>query len=382
MAQAVAYFTGFETGDTSEVAPTSAPTVQSTTVRTGGYAMKLAAAGSASFTYPIGGGLASTNTVWRGYFRTTAAGNTTGFVVALLAVDQNTGIKITFNASRQLVLTSSNSGETATGTTVLAVNTWYRLEVTYDSSTGLGAAAVYVNGNLDSTITETNGIPVTIDLCQHVRDSGADFFFDDIRVDTGGLALIGDGATIARQGIAGTPTYNAWTKNGAATAALCWSDTPFAAATNCSDAVLNDAQTMAVGLFSADPSRAVEGPNYLAAGVTINAVKVAMVAKTASAGSISIRRRQGGVDTDTVKTLTTADAYYQSEIFTDTQANLDSYEIGVKNGHAATSETVEDMWMMVEAASVLTSVPPIVGSFSEQSREMSIIRRAPVMVAY
>lgn len=347
MAQAVSYIAGFETGDASEIAVLgTAASVQTSTKRSGAYALKIALDGSAPFTTLVRGRAAS-QVVSRVYiqFSGTPAGNpvvngwrkvSAGALLALVYLD----------TTRKLHTFDSASTDVA-GTTVLSLNTWYAVELQYDTSAG-GRLRVLLNGTteIDTTNTNNDGAGVADEFIVRADNTDADYYVDDVRVDVGGLTSVGAGVCIARQGKAGTPTYDAWTKNGAATAALCWSDTPFSTATNCSDLVLNDAQTMLVEKFSI--TQTGHGTETIATTDTINACKVSMIAKTAVAGNISLRRRVGGTDTDVTVALTTSDAYYDSGIFTDTAANLDAYEIGVKNALVATTETVEDMWMIVD----------------------------------
>lgn len=345
MVQSVAYATGFETGDASEVNAVEAGTasVQTAVVRTGGYALK-ATGGSPLAVFNFIGGLSASSAIARVYFQISAAPEAD---TQVLIIDFDNGgtnlVYLWLDTNSILHIVDSAAVDTA-GTTVLSVNTWYRIEFSY---VAVGAMKCLLNGATEISATDS-GAGITIVRFRARGDSVADCYWDDMRLDTGGTTAIGAGQTIARQGIAGTPTYNAWTKNGAATAALCLSDTPFSTATNISDLVLNDAQTMLVDKFSTDPGRAVEGTQVIGASDTINAVWVCMIAKTAVAGNIVIRRRVGGADTDETVALTTSDAYYRGSYFTDTPANLDAYEIGVKNALVATTETVEDMWMMVD----------------------------------
>ena len=56
------------------------------------------------------------------------------------------------------------------------------------------------------------------------------------------------------------------------------------------------------------------------------------------------------IDTDTTKTLTTSDAYYDDGVWTDTLTNINAAEIGgVKSGGAGgQSMQIEDCWLMVD----------------------------------
>lgn len=375
------YWTGFETGDASELPVLgSGASVQATTVRTGGYALKQDnTAGQTVFTNTI----STTKAVARVYFRfdfSTPAGSPGRLISFDLTVSGNPPL-VMLDATRKLVV-SDSVGVTTTGSTVLAINTWYRIELIVDLSVPNGVLKVLLNGATEINTTDSSGNTDTIVQVRLIGDTAGNQYWDDVRIDTATLTAIGAGMCIARQGIAGTPTYDAWTKNGAATAALCWSETPYATGKNCSDNVLNDAQTMVVDLFTFDPGRTVEGVQGLNTGDTINAVKVALIAKTAVAGNITVRRRVGGADTDATVALTTSDAYYQTAFFTDTVANLNAYEIGVKDLLIATTETVEDMWMMVEFVGTGIVPPKVAELLGEHSRDMAVIRRAPLILAY
>jgi hypothetical protein len=353
MAQIVSYICGFETGDGSELNTLggSGTSIQSATVATGGYAIKVGNAASTTIV-----GLAATMAVWRCRFQTPAIPgvNTAMFRPQNTSASNYMQVRITTTGTLEVVDGATSIGlSTTAGTAVLAINTWYLIELAIDL-TASGVVKVWVNGVLDINTTHSSNPGTTIDRFAFVGVANPNqFFFDDIRIDTGGVAAIGAGRIIVRQGIAGTPTYDAWTKNGAATAALCWSDTPFSAVTNCSDNVLSDAQTMLVALFSATQSG--HGIETIGPGDVINGSKVMMIAKTAVAGNIDIRRRVGGVDTNVTKALTTSDAYYDTGIITTlTFANLTdgTTEIGVANDLVGTTETVEDMWLGIDYTDV------------------------------
>lgn len=222
-----------------------------------------------------------------------------------------------------------------------------------------GAIKVWVDGTLDINITHTTDVTAT--PIDNFTLNGAatpnEYFFDDIRIDTGTLTPPGAGQIIARQGLTGAPTNNAWTKTGAATSALCWSDTPFSTATNCNSATSAAAQTMLVEKFSI--TQTGHGTQVVGAGDTVNAAKTAVIAKEATAGGGSIRRRVNGTDTDTAKSPATTDAYLDDGIWTTTVANLDLLEAGYVKSADANLTTVEDVWVIVDytPAAVATFVP-------------------------
>lgn len=351
MAQAITYFTGFETGDSSELNTLGASSsVQNSIVRTGGYALKQAAAASITKV-----GLAATTGVIRFYLYAPALPAAAANIVGVGKSGGTNLYTLQINTNGTLRVNDGNAlmGFTGTnGTFVLPTDTaWTLVEMACDLAAS-GIIKVWVNGVLDINITHTSDVTATpIDNYRFLGSANPkEVYVDDVRIDTGGLTPAGHGQCIARQGLAGTPAYDAWTKNGGATAAACWSDTPFDTTNYCDDTSLNAFQTMLVASFAA--SQTGHGTQVISTGDTINAVKAAIVGKSsltaAGAGAANIRRRVGGVDTDTSITFTTSDAYYQTAFFTDTVANLNAYEIGGGHGAVAATHTIRDAWLMVD----------------------------------
>jgi hypothetical protein len=136
----------------------------------------------------------------------------------------------------------------------------------------------------------------------------------------------------------GTPLYDAFTKTGGTTFADVCSDVPFNTARFAQSSGTSQAQT---GL--------IHGP--MARG-ELNALQVAMIAKAGSGttlGTYSIRRRVAGADTDTVKTLTTADAYYEESPWTALSADVDAAEIGAVRGTGGDRQlVVEDIGLKLD----------------------------------
>lgn len=355
VAQAVVWLTGFETGDNGEVVTTgTGQTIQTTTVRTGGYALKTL---SGTTTCEMVAGLSATQWALRFYMQ--LSGSVAGFHAILeqtgsgtsrLALDVTSASKLQVNDQGATLGLS-----TTTGSTVLSTGVWYRIELRFDAAAG-GVVQVLINGVSEINVTHSSNVSGTVATI--FRGFGGDatnaVYYDDAIIATGGTTAIGPGQISARQGLnshATTPHYNAWTKNGGTDAGTNWSDTPASTSKNCSTASNGAAQTMVVDKFSVDPSRAVEGTQVIPSGATINACRVVALGKTSSttggATNWSIRRRVNSTDTDSVVTLATFDTYVFSEVFTDTAANLDGYEIGAVATSIRT-ETVEDMWLMVD----------------------------------
>jgi hypothetical protein len=236
----------------------------------------------------------------------------------------------------------------------LTAATWYMLQVRYTKGTGANAISELKihsdDGTLLETVTITNGSG-TADVGLINFDStasGIDIYVDDVMLDD--AAYPGIGTCIKVQGKSGTPTDDAFTKNGAATSHLCWSDTPFSTATNCSSAGSTAAQIMLL---------AASG---IGASDTINGCRIGLVGKRGTGGAVTVstrRRVSGGSATDVTITLTTSDAFVGSAVFSETLTNIGNMEIGVVRG-TGTSQltTIEDMWLMIDYVPAAASVIP------------------------
>lgn len=357
MAQVIDAFGGWETGDASDIASLGASsTIQSSIVKSGGYAllgagnMNRLVAGKTygQFVFAFGmfaggyPGSGFTNT-----FTETPASGTNRLLLDVMAVS---GLLRLRDNGATLGLANTS------GTTALPLNVWNTIDIAFDPAAG-GVVKLWLNGVLEISTTHSTDVSAApTDRINWVgRASPNGWYMDDWAIASGGLTPIGVTRTVARQGIAGTPTYNTGTKVGGTTGANCMSDTPFDTTNYITQATNGNFQTMNVAPFSTDPGRTVEGTQAISANATIIGAKVVMVGKssasTGTARNLSIRRRSASVDTDTAlsgTTVPTVDGGLQSEVFTDTLAHLDAYEIGYgKTGATASTITCRDMWLMV-----------------------------------
>lgn len=267
---------------------------------------------------------------------------------------------------------------TTSGTASFNTGQWYRIEMALDL-TAAGVVKVWVDGALDINVTHSNDVSATTTGSFRLFGVVApnELFFDDIRIDTGGVAAIGAGQIIARQGKTGTPTYDTWTKTGLATAALCWSETPFSATNNCNSAVSAAKQTMLVEKFSITQSG--HGTQVVGASDTVNACKVALIAKTVSGDATGqILRRINGTDTGTVFTDTASDVYYDDGFWTTTVANLDLLEAGLIHGNNTRVTQVEDVWVIVDYTPGVATLPA--GTVYDLSTSRLAVRRAATLM--
>lgn len=378
-------FTGFETGGTEEWATGVLGSIVSDTTTVnglGGYSCKnVFNQNNQIYTRTLQGPTAYT----RWAFNTSANPNGLASVNNLYDQSVSNGaviwiIRLVTNASNQLFLRLFNNvGATQVGSDFqITANIWYWIEtkLVMSATVGILEMKVYpVSGGTPTIVASGSGLntgtlnvaafQIAGNIVSGTAPSG-NYWTDDVAI--GDNSYIGPGYCIARQGQTGTPTNDAWTKNGLSTSALCWSETPFNATDNCSSNVSGAAQTMLVADFSVAGS-ATEGVGILRAQDNLNACKAAMICKCSAGSALKIRRRVGGVNTDftpqgnpattdsysdTVGALIapvfTAGTYFSPNTapFTDNSANLDNYEIGAVKQANTNTDTVEDMWMMID----------------------------------
>jgi hypothetical protein len=258
----------------------------------------------------------------------------------------------------QLGVYDNNNIDQATATVSINPNQWYRYEIQWVISTH--TVTVYLDGvqkasTSAGTFTTTNVDNINCGVLA-TSASARNIYFDDVEVDN--AQLCGASQVLCRQVKAGTPNVNSWTKVGGATIDLVWSDTPLNTATNANstNTTAAIAQTGLTASFSS--TVAGHGTGVISSSDTINGIVVMGVAKTSSTASGgaggNVRRRFGGVNTDSAVTLATTDALYASAIFTDTLTNINASEIGWNKSAsaAAATQTVEDMWMQVSTTFV------------------------------
>jgi len=358
---AVLYFTGFETGDASELSSLGAGfSIDSAVKQSGSYALK-GEGDYAELLAVVGLSLAS---VWaRMYIRPSGVpaspAGAPGGIVLRHATDAEVYTSIatasgTGARTIQLVHRTGGGDVNLGSAWPIALNEWTRLEVKCVISTTVGIAEMALNGVVVETHTglNTGSAPIVSLSCAMGNDvvgvANIVHHFDDIQVND--AAYPGSGRIIGRQVKAGTPTYNAWTKTGGATIDGVWSETPYSAALNAVSAGASQAQTGLVVDVAA-------GLNPIDVNDTINACRVMCVANRESAGSAysaySLRRRVSAADTDEAMSFASLDAdlFHQGSIFTATRTALQSAEMGAvvgTGGGGREDLTIHDIWLMVD----------------------------------
>ncbi len=370
----VIYFNGFETGDASEMSSAGLLTYGATDqVRLGGFSAKGALGttrGTSTLLIPGAGGGATLFVRGYVYISVTTppsiqvvSDNSNEGLLALRNNNQSTAnILVVYKTDGTIALRLMGpQGFGQIGSDYpISTSAWHRIELKNVLSATVGVCEMVVDGVVAATASGLNTIGtgsssfsaanVYKPFKSNIQGAVSTTWFDDIQIRTD--AYPGAGQVIARQGIAGAPTYDAWTKTGLSTSALCWSETPFNATDNCNTATSGATQSMLVGSFSASGS-GVEGSGIIAASDLINACKTAVIVKSPSGGgvdSISILRRLNGVDTTTAITglVSTTDKLFADAPWTDIVANLNAMEAGAVHTTNTNTVTVEDVWVMVD----------------------------------
>ena len=358
-AQTVKWFSGQETGDFSELATNSGcATLTAANAFTGAYAWQCTNGGAGSFVKtPTGFSASPVGVRMRLNPGSLPGGHIQNMAQIINAADTKF-FSVFITAANKLAWGHNNNTAIATGGTTLTTATFHLVEINCVISASVGGCEVKLDGNTEFTSfgTDTSDIS-SVDHVYFVvsTSAGSDVLvWDDVMVCSGGYCPAG--RTIARQGTSATPTYNAWTKAGTCSGgniSTCWSATPFSTAASATSAVAADAQTMLVSPFNA--TQTGHGTEVLNIHDTVNACKTAGIIKSGTAAApLSLRRRINGTDTDTAKTLTTSDAYYDDGIWTTSGDNLSNHtpEIGVLHGTGVATDTVEDMWLICDYLAV------------------------------
>ncbi|SRR5579883_686275 len=361
MANSLVRFLGFETGDLSEVNAVttgSGNTVAVSTAQVNAQApsayschVKSTNSGAnASFNIsPLNadGTLNTTNAnlttpFLRGYFYLVTVTNTAGNglqLTPLIRFINSSGNAVTecflyVNSSKQLVLLDVG-GTYHTGTTVLSLNTWYRLDLTINTSTGTWAVRI----NDSTELSGSHSGAATIYQIQIGGQSSANFEFyvDDLWLDS--LAYPPDG---------GCAVFTA-NSNGFYTA---WSGTASNAIPPSATGALTDSTSGDI--------RTVEISPNIAGGASVNAIKSLAYVKAASLGnSLAVHLRSGTSDNDTsgaTNLSTTGYTLLEKGFLTDPATSLpwtisgaNAAQPGVKNVTAGSgTSSCEAIYLMAD----------------------------------
>ena len=353
---------GGETGGALELSTTIGGTasVQSTTKRTGGFALR-----ANPTTTAVGWGkipmlllatgapdlvTETANTYSRFYFRvgTLPAANSEEIATVETASSIKCAIRINSSGNLMLFDGTGTLQISSTGSTVLATDgTWYRIEVYCE--TGLAATATVMlavgDGVASTEITGTGNVreqgacSLYAGKVNNRNGNTVDFYYDDGAFSNSGYPGAGACEIMVPDG---DGTYTAWTIGAGGGAD--W--------TNIDDPVSNDGDTTYLLSTSVDGEASTATlESTLSAGIsgTINAAKaVAIVARNGSSThSNELRLRSGATDSDTTAYISPAAYALIGKVFaTDpntaaawTIAALDAVEVGVVEATAAAVKT-------------------------------------------
>jgi hypothetical protein len=382
-AMSLTYMVGFETGDLGELLQVASCSCQTSVVRSGAYALKITgAAGGAYallpsvFTYYVRFGLYFTESSGTGaplLYHCTSTTPASGSPPTGGASATHCYILLTKISGSYYLQLWDGGGQIGSNHQVSA-STWYLIEVRVIPATGGGNNGIVdlkVNGSSVASSTTRNTFDES--YREYVEftltgNTGWSVYLDDIAMsDTG---WIGDGHIIARQGKSGTPTYDGFTKTGAATADACWSETPYSATKYAASTGTPQTQSMLTASFSS--TQTGHGSEVIASGDTINGCLVRLVGKVSAGASktYQVLYRSNGSDTLRSIALITTDGATGGSIFTDTLSNINASELGAKrSGTAGGAELqVEDMWLMIDylAAAGGLSIPVASNSYAQR----------------
>lgn len=310
------YINGFETGDASELASLGSGRSIVSGGRYGAYCLRTTDTTFADV-YLINP-VPNSPSRMRMRFALRWSANTTGSVQSLFPifaghVSNGTGFQIYFNISTsgEATLLVYGTYDPIGGTSVFLESvvltgttpgTWINVEVdaTPGNTTSSGAIQVWIDGVSKSNLTGKNLGSIntfTYVMCSAVTNASVYYELDDLVLDD--AVMPGIGGVIARQPkTGGTPTYDSWSKSSGSDAGALWDNTPFDTTDRAYSAVADAAQTAQIASFSS--TQTGHGTGTVQAGGTINAIKGALVAKTAAttaAGITQVGTALGGSST-------------------------------------------------------------------------------------
>ena len=298
---------GFETGDTSEAnSTTGTVSVQTGTVRSGTYALRvnpttngqgiftitgIAADGSYNFS-----GMSLATAYLTVYFRVATAPGSSDEEILVFQDTNNSVVKmmVRLTSARKLAVYDTTVALQATGTTVLSLNTWYRLDI----KCGTGAATAPWEVNIDGTLeisgtgnlATTNTGSVRLGKVTNRNSQTVDFFYDDVFVDD--AAYIGAHAIVALAPN-GAGTFQTWTIGAGGGSNY----------TNVDEIPPNGDTDYLLSTGTAGNAESETMADSSSASITgtVNAVEVICQVKRdgASNGSIKTRMRSGTTNNDT-----------------------------------------------------------------------------------
>jgi hypothetical protein len=360
---ATIWITGFEhglspTGNIGEpdiMIVGAGSTFDTTTVHSGGFALKQLANFSRIYLDTLGPSVATMSCRMWVMFK---AGSPPGSQI-FLSTSTTTLFSASWNGTTLNVGSSGAGFSNVSGSITIPADVWTMIQFAYDAAAG-GVGKTWVNGVLDVNTTHT-GAQANVTRFSVAGDGSNGYFFDDIHCnDT--LTPPPDGRVITRRPIAGSPVDTGFTLSGCATIQECWSETPWSATKSANSGSTTAAVAQTAIVNPVTTTQSPFGTTVIPANATINAVQVQAIATTSNvtsggqAGNIRYRINGGAAVDCPITFITVVDRGWPQVgssgpcFFTTSVANLDLMEIGWKKDASAVARThtVEDVWLTVD----------------------------------
>lgn len=351
---AITNICGFETGaggtDNEGTLAGAGATIQTSTKRTGDYALKINPTTTATATFLIylrylGTGFTDPSTglatIYYKFYLNIAALPSAAEPI-FQAINTSAGVKfeLRLNSAGKLTALDSDLASLGTGSTVLSTGTWYRIEVSV--ATGASAAwEILINGASElsgstANLTTSNNLWVYLGKGTNRNGSGYDVYYDDIAVSDSAFPGAGAVACIRPNG---NGNYTAWTGTSTDVDDLTSQANNDADATFINSSTNTQAETVALESCS---DRGISG--------TINCVKsIAVVRDITNTTNIQMRTRvtsPGTADTDTTNVDLAPSYRALAQIFPTNPsggaawatAGVDSLEVGVEHNQSQARE--------------------------------------------
>ena len=332
---ATVFFTGFEAGNIEEIDASSGTcSVQSTTKRTGTYALKVSPTGSstgfgiigtsAATGLTTGANIATAYVRFYFYYVTKPASGSEEIFRARAGSLLKATVKID---STGKIIFADSAGTSQTGATILSANTWYRIETKITTSASTTDWEVKIDGV--SELLGSNFGAMNLLASNHTRwnfgksvDSIAhntvEFYYDDILISDS--AYPGAGACLVAVP-SSSGTYQTGTATGAATHWQCVNQIPEDGDTTyvLSDGVATDAE-----------ANTVQDHTTVGISGTVNSVRGYILCKRdgASSGSLKHRFRSNTTNSDSTAATIAASYIWQSIMFDTDPATAAAWTLG------------------------------------------------------
>lgn len=372
---------GFEQNTTTAnvewTSATGSPTIQTSTVRSGTYAMQTAGSGAQSYMSET---FQAANANGPFFFRAyldIGTGNSGEYSIMELQDSTNTRqVWVTLTSTNKLRLysTSSSGAQIGSDSSTLYPGNWYRVEVKFDRSPAGGSqvAALQLNGSsvaTSSALTITNGI-TQLALGNNIGNVGSpttgQMYYDDVAINqnlgTTQNSYPGDGRIVMVQPNAAGDN-SGWTKNGAGCTGgsnyQCVNEvTPDDATTYVSTSTNNTIDDYAVASTGVNSSATITmvevGVRFRTSASTEGDFRLRL--KDAS-GAVPIESTNINPASSTWVSNATASPYnYTMTAYTRpeqstawTKATLDTAQIGIRSVNSTSGVIqVSNIWMLVE----------------------------------